>query len=264
LNQATLSPFGGVQIEKREKRASAGLKEAFGYLRVSGKGQLTGDGFPRQRATIEAYANARGYKIVKWFEERAIPGATEWENRPAWVEMMQQLNGVRTVLVEKVERLARDLGVQKWIFRDLRKRRVELISATEENLDADPARVLFRQILGAIAQYDKAMTVLKLRHARKQIKAATGRCEGQKPYGHFPGESAIVARMCELRNRGCSYTAIAESLNRECVSTRVPGRRWDPRTVQRIMKKRTVSFNVRTVEVPAPPPIQIELRMVEA
>jgi DNA invertase Pin-like site-specific DNA recombinase len=68
---------------------------------------------------------------VRWFEERVVCGTTEWKNRPAWVEMMQNLNGVRIILVEKVERLARDLGVQEWIFRDLRQRKVELVSATE-------------------------------------------------------------------------------------------------------------------------------------
>ena len=64
--------------------------EAFGYLRVSGKGQLNGDGFPRQRAAIEAYARANGFVIVKWFEERGVAGAETWENRPAGPEMVQE------------------------------------------------------------------------------------------------------------------------------------------------------------------------------
>jgi DNA invertase Pin-like site-specific DNA recombinase len=209
--------------------------EAFGYIRVSGKGQLNGDGFPRQRAAIEAYAAAHGYCIVKWFEEKAVPGATEWENRPAWVDMVQNLNGVRTILVEKVERLARDLGVQEWIFRDLRQRKVELISANEENLDADLARVLFRQILGAIAQYDKAMTVLKLRAARKRMRAATGRCEGQKPYGARPGEREAVEKMRAWRASGATFDAIAEALNQQQIPTRAGGR-WFRSTVQKILK----------------------------
>jgi DNA invertase Pin-like site-specific DNA recombinase len=94
------------------------LVEAFGYLRVSGRGQLAGDGFPRQKEAIQRYADAHGVLIVKWFEERAVCGATEWENRAAWSDMVQKLSGVRTIVVEKVERLARDLGVQEWILRD--------------------------------------------------------------------------------------------------------------------------------------------------
>src|SRR5689334_8517737 len=121
-------------MKKREP-----MIEAFGYLRVSGRGQLAGDGFPRQRDAIQRFADAHGMMIVRWFQERAVCGATEWENRPAWSDMVQKLNGVRTI-VEKVERLARDLGVQEWILRDLKQRGVTLASATEEDLDADPTR----------------------------------------------------------------------------------------------------------------------------
>ena len=47
------------------KQATPGLIEAFGYIRVSGKGQLSGDGFPRQRAAIQAYAAAYGYCVIR-------------------------------------------------------------------------------------------------------------------------------------------------------------------------------------------------------
>jgi DNA invertase Pin-like site-specific DNA recombinase len=218
------------------KKAKRPVIEAFGYIRVSGRGQLDGDGFPRQRAAIEAYAAANGYRVVQWFEERAVCGATEWENRPTWSEMMQELNGVQTIIVERVERLARDLGVQEWIFRDLKQRKVSLISATEENLDADPTRVLIRQMFGAIAQYDRAMIILKLRAARKRVKATAGRCEGRKPFGSYPGERGIIERMLALRVAGETFVKIAETLNTGKVPTRVSGGRWFPATVQKILR----------------------------
>jgi DNA invertase Pin-like site-specific DNA recombinase len=217
------------------------MTEAFGYLRVSGRGQLAGDGFPRQRDAIQRYANAHSMSIVRWFEERAICGATEWENRPAWSEMVQNLNGVRTIIVERVERLARDLGVQEWILRDLKQRGVALVSATEENLDADPTRVLFRQMLGAIAQYDRAMTVLKLRAARKRVKAATGRCEGRKPFGELPGEAEIVSRLQAMRSGGLTFDRIAETLNAEGIETRFTGRRWFGSTVAKILRRASIT-----------------------
>jgi DNA invertase Pin-like site-specific DNA recombinase len=40
--------------------------------------------------------------------------------------------------------------------------------------------VLIRQILGAVAQFDKAMTVSKLRGARDKKRAKYGKCEGRK------------------------------------------------------------------------------------
>ena len=38
--------------------------KALTYLRVSGKGQVKGHGFERQRTTIERYAKAHGMDIV--------------------------------------------------------------------------------------------------------------------------------------------------------------------------------------------------------
>ena len=46
--------------------------KAFAYLRVSGKGQVDGDGFPRQLAAVKAYAAAHGVRIVKVFEEKGV------------------------------------------------------------------------------------------------------------------------------------------------------------------------------------------------
>ena len=218
-----------------KKKASA--IEAFGYIRVSGRGQLDGDGFPRQREAIQRHADANGIKIVAWFEERAICGATEWENRPAWSEMVQKLNGVRTIVIERLDRLARELFIQEYILRDLKHRGVTLISAAEPDLDSDPGRVLFRQMMGAIAQYDRTMVVLKLRAARKRMRASQGRCEGRKPYGTRPGESATLVRIQALRESGSTFDAIAAALNAEAVPTRTAGKRWFGSTVAKILRR---------------------------
>lgn len=210
--------------------------EAFGYLRVSGKGQLDGDGFPRQREAIERYAAANGMRIVRWFEEKAVCGATEWENRPAWSEMVQTLNGVRTIIIEKLDRLARELFIQEYILRDLKHRGVTLISAAEPDLDSDPGRVLFRQMMGAIAQYDRTMIVLKLKAARKRMKATTGRCEGRKPYGAHPGELDTLRQMRELRAAGTPFDAIADALNTAGVQTRHKGK-WFGSSIAKILRR---------------------------
>jgi DNA invertase Pin-like site-specific DNA recombinase len=76
-------------------------------------------------------------------------------------------NGVRIILIERRDRLARDLMVQETIIADLRRNGFELISVAEPDLMAtDPTRILMRQLMGAVAQYDKSQIVLKLRGAR--------------------------------------------------------------------------------------------------
>ena len=115
-------------------------------------------------------------------------------------------NGVRTVLIERLDRLARDLMIQEHIIQDLQRRGIALVSVAEPDLCSDdPTRKLMRQIMGAIAEYDKAMVVLKLRGARQRAKAKTGRCEGAKPYGTKAGESDVLDRMRTLRMSECRF-----------------------------------------------------------
>jgi DNA invertase Pin-like site-specific DNA recombinase len=213
------------------------MKKAFAYLRVSGKGQVDGDGFTRQLQAIKVYAGAHGIRIVRAYREEGVSGAKDLENRPAFVEMMTALhaNGVKLVLVEKLDRLARDLMVQETIIGDLRKNGFELISVHEPDLlQDDPTRKLMRQIFGAISEYEKTMIVLKLRGARARAKARRGRCEGAKPFGYFDGEPDTIARMKALRASGMGFDRIAAALNAEGVKPR-RGERWWGLTVNKIL-----------------------------
>jgi DNA invertase Pin-like site-specific DNA recombinase len=213
------------------------MTKAFAYLRVSGKGQVDGDGFPRQLGAIKAYAREHDIKIVRVFEERGVTGVAELANRPAFVEMMTTLhsNGTRLVLIERLDRLAHDLMIQETIIGDLRKNGFDLISVAEPDLlQDDPSRKLMRQIFGAIAEYEKTMIVLKLRGARVRTKAKEGRCEGAKPYGTFPGEAEVVERMAALRASGLGFGKIAAQLNAEGVKPR-RGERWYGKTIDKIL-----------------------------
>lgn len=206
---------------------------AYGYLRVSGHAQIDKDGFPRQRLAIDRHAAANGLTITAWYEEKAVPGKTEWEHRPAWVEMLRAIagNGVRTIVIECLNRLARDLMVQEHIIADLKLRRVSLVSVAEPDLGSDdPTRVMMRQIMGAIAQYDKTVLVLRMRGARERIKARGERCEGRKPYGFYPGEAAGI----EIIKAGGSAAEIVQALDAAGVRPRT-GARWHAWAVQRIM-----------------------------
>jgi DNA invertase Pin-like site-specific DNA recombinase len=217
--------------------ARATLTRAFGYLRVSGRGQIDGDGFPRQLEAVKAYAASHGIRLVKIFREEGISGTHELADRPALVEMLEALaaDGVKLVLIEKLDRIARDLLVQETIIGDLRKRGFELVSVMEPDLcSTDPSRVLMRQIFGAIAEYDRAMIVAKLRGARQRMKARTGRCEGRKPYGFYDGESDALERMRALRAEGLGYDRIADLLNAEGLRPRT-GAQWWGKTVNNIL-----------------------------
>jgi DNA invertase Pin-like site-specific DNA recombinase len=215
------------------------MRYAFGYLRVSGKGQLDGDGFPRQRRVINAYAKANDIRILRWFEEKAVCGATELDNRPALQDLMVALNsnGTRLVLIEKLDRLARDLMVQEHIIADFRKNGFELVSAVEPDLCIDdPSRKLMRQIFGAIAEYDRVMLAAKMRVARERKRAKEGRCEGRKPYGTRPGEHAVIECMFAIYDTGVGMCSVHKQLNDQGIKSRY-GQAWTAASVSRIMKR---------------------------
>jgi site-specific DNA recombinase len=216
------------------------MQKAFSYLRVSGKGQIEGDGFTRQRAAIKAYAAKHAIKIVREFREEGVSGTVESMNRPAFSEMMTALhgNGVRTVLIERLDRLSRDVVTQEVTIRDMRRYEFSIVSVAEPDLmENDPSRKAFRQMMGVFAEFEKDTIVAKLRGARMRKKATEGRCEGRKPYGHFEGEGAVIERMKALRAEGLGFDRIAAAMNAEGIATRTRGR-WHGVMINRILSKR--------------------------
>jgi DNA invertase Pin-like site-specific DNA recombinase len=222
-------------------------RKAVSYLRVSGKGQIRGDGFPRQREVIRRYAAANGLELVQEFRDEGVSGTKELEGRLALAALLDQVenDGVRLVLIESADRLARDLVIGEIILDRFRALGVEVVAAnsgTELTVgDDDPTRKLIRQVLGAVSEYDKAVTVLKLRAARDRVRKRDGRCEGRKPFGAREGEAETLALMRRLRRkpRGgtrASFAKIADELNQRNVPTRQGGA-WSRGTVWQILER---------------------------
>lgn len=216
------------------------MKRAYGYIRVSGKGQLDGDGFDRQRQAIEAYAEANGFEIVHVYEEEGVSGTLA--DRPALAEMLISLEkngkGIEAVIIERIDRLARDLMVQETILSDMNQSGVSVLSATDGDLlEDDPTRKLVRQVLGAIAEYDKTMTVQKLKAARDRKRAKEGKCEGRKAYSETdPDLIKEIKRLKRKRKGRKNRTSkqIAQHLNEAGFKT-ATGIEFTGRTVENIL-----------------------------
>lgn len=121
-------------------------------------------------------------------------------------------NGVRTIIVESPDRFARDLTVQLTGHDFLKKLGVSLIPATAPDFFTEdtPTAVLVRQVLGAIAQFEKTSLVAKLKAARDRKKAATGKCGGRRSYAEARPEAVELAR--ELAGQRVSLRKISAAL----------------------------------------------------
>jgi hypothetical protein len=85
-----------------------------------------------------------------------------------------------------------------------------------------------------VRSLNKSQIVLRLRAARLRKKATTGRCEGAKPYGTYPGEQEVLERMKALRAQGLGFDRIAAALNAQSIAPR-RGQRWHGLTVNKIL-----------------------------
>ena len=126
------------------------------------------------------------------------------DQRPGFMEMLRRVasNGAKTIIVESPDRFARDLTVQLTGHDMLKAQGIALVPASAPDFFTEdtPTAVLVRQVLGAIAQFDKASTVAKLAAARKRKREATGKCEGRKSLGELHPDVVALAR--HLRRRG--------------------------------------------------------------
>lgn len=151
------------------------------YVRVSGKGQLKKDGFPRQREKMAKYAQYKGFEIQLEGDERGVTGDCNLEGRvlggrtPTGLDDMVERRALREIvdyarqhdihvlLVENADRFARENLTLSFLLLWLQKDNITVMSADGDiNLtDSSPLAKLIRTIVGAVAEYDKDNTVLE-------------------------------------------------------------------------------------------------------
>ncbi len=65
------------------------MTKALAYSRVSGKGQVEGDGLPRQRETIARYANKAGVEVVEEFRDEGVSGTKDLDDREGLGDLLR-------------------------------------------------------------------------------------------------------------------------------------------------------------------------------
>lgn len=192
-------------------------RTAVAYYRTSSATNVGADkdSLERQKAAVRACARSLGLEITGEFYDAAVSGADPVDARAGFRDMMAAMlsNCARTILVENASRFARDLIVQETGYQALKAKGIELIAAdSPESFVSDtPTATLIRQILGAVAQFEKTMLVQKLRGARDRKSAKLGhRIEGNPSWKSAPEEAVKAARAA--KRRGLSLRAIAAEL----------------------------------------------------
>jgi DNA invertase Pin-like site-specific DNA recombinase len=198
-------------------------KTALAYYRTSSAANVGDDkdSLTRQQVAVERYAKQAGYELVDSVYDAAVSGADPLDERPGFSEALRRIaaNGVNTIIVETASRFARDLIVAETGFRRLQEAGITLIAADAPNsfLDDTPTSRFIRQVLGAVQELDKAMTVAKLKGARERKRATGVKVEGRKSYNEQV--PATVERAKSLRLSGLTLKQITDQMEAEGFKT---------------------------------------------
>lgn len=224
-----------------------GRMKAIAYTRVSTAEQLHGYGLEVQEAAIRDHARQHDLRIVAVLADEGESGSNGLDARRGLAEAVGKLEAgeAEVLLVARLDRLARDLVLAELTIARLRERGIAIVSASEPDVDSltdDPTRVMVRQILGAIGQYER-MIIRGRMAAGKAIKASRGGYTGGQPgYGQRaqdrelapnPDEQRVVELVTERRQAGHSYREICQALEAEGLRPR-RAPRWQPGVVRSI------------------------------
>ena len=237
---------------------------AFVYARVSTKKQSQADlSVPDQLAQCRSFAHERGCTDVREFID-AKTGTTG--DRTDFKQMVEQAKfgseRPAYVIVHSFSRAYRDAVEFEVLFRDLRKRGVSLVSATQPTGDDDANARMMR---GIITLFDEHHSMETSKHVRRTMKenAAQGYWNGSTPpYGYEtetvgkkgarekkrlrinPKEAEVVELMANLRlgrigdPNGVGVKAVCAHLNDANYRTR-RGALWGVGTVHKILSSTT-------------------------
>jgi len=219
------------------------MTPAVAYMRCSGVAAEFGDTFDRQQVSVQKYAQANDIEIVFEYRDAGVSGRLELEHRAGLAACLERVenNGVKLVLVESADRLARDSVVSEYIIRQFQKVGCKVIAASggvDLTLgdETNPTAKMIRQILAVVAEFDRNVTTIKLRVARERLRAKNGKCEGRKAYGTKDELEAQVIKTITLYAKLWDAKRIAQHLNDSKIPTRM-GKRWHAATVSKILRR---------------------------
>jgi DNA invertase Pin-like site-specific DNA recombinase len=226
-----------------------------GLPRVSTVGQAEdGNGLETQTAAIERFVDQRGDRLVKILAETGVSGVSaKLAHRIALGEALHMLNRNEAdgIVVDRLDRLGRDIYVQEKILHDVRALGCVVASCnpTEQDAldnDTDPIRKMTRQILAVVADYERAMIIARTQAGRRRALANGGWAGGMTPYGYesdgngrlreVAHEMDAISQARTMRRVGASYQTICEYLTVAGVRLR-KGTKFHVEVIKRIIAK---------------------------
>lgn len=172
------------------------------YARVS---TLNGQDPEVQLRELREYAERRGWQILREYVDHGVSGAKE--SRPALNQLLADghRRAFDAVLVWKLDRFGRSLKHLVVTLADLEALGITFISL-RDNLDlTTPSGRLMFQIIGAMAEFERALIQERVRAGLRNARAKGKRLG--RPRAHVD-----ASRVAALRASGASWRTISREM----------------------------------------------------
>ena len=141
-------------------------KRAVGYCRISTLMQVDNTSLKDQEDKIRMYAKLHDIVIDEMFIDKAVSGKST--DRPEYDKMMDYVkeNNIDMIIVYKNDRIHRSLYNLLAMIYELQNYEVALVSVTEMFDTSTPQGMLFLQMLGSFAEFERAVINERTRNGR--------------------------------------------------------------------------------------------------
>ena len=232
---------------------TAGLRLAL-YARVSTDEQRDGQTIDSQISELESFARQKSWQVVGVYKDEGWSGGLI--ERPELDRLRDNARKAlfQAVLINDVDRLARDVAHLGVIKRDLERNNTQVIfrKLPSEN---SPTHNLMVNILGSFAEFERELIADRIRRGKKHKVEIRKQYLGSKTaYGFryvradrtsnkqgyleiIPEEAAVVRQMFTWMDReGLSAGKVLKRLNEQEIRPRNGAARWAKSSVLRILR----------------------------
>src|ERR1035441_6252194 len=230
----------------------AGLRLAI-YARVSTEEQREGQNIDSQVAELERFSREKGWPITGIYKDEGWSGGIM--ERPELDRLRDdaQKGVFEAVLINDVDRLARDVAHLGVIKRDLERRGIKVIFRKLPT-DTSPTSNLMVNILGSFAEFERELISDRTRRGRRhKVEVRKQYLGSNTAYGYryipkdraagkegilevVPEEASVVRQMFEWVDRdGLSARRVLNRLDELRIQPRKKAASWGKSSVLRIL-----------------------------
>lgn len=223
--------YDGV-VPPKKKTAEAGT--VLGYVRVSTEEQAeSGLGLEAQRAKLAEECTRRGYRLIDVLADPGLSGK-EMLKREKLTEALERIEAgeAQILMVSKLDRLSRSVHDFTGLLGRAQKRGWTLVAA-DIGIDTNtPTGEAMANVMASFAQLERRLIGQRTSDALQALKAQgviLGRRQRSSP--------EIIAQIVDMRRKGATLAAIADTLTEHGVPTSQGGQRWYPSTVAAVLAR---------------------------